>query len=122
MNARVRAAELYLKALRTGESSASAAAIECLADDVVLDTEGANMWGNGPEHFSGRAEVARLITGIGVITGVYRTAPWTPASLGDDGQVTFTADVGSGLVGTSRLRLGFNASDQINHVELVNTR
>ena len=53
MNPRVRAVEAYLKALRTGEASATDTAARHLAPDVVLSTVGAHMWGNGPEEFSG---------------------------------------------------------------------
>jgi hypothetical protein len=51
MNPRVRAVEAYLKALRTGEASAALTAARYLAPDVVLDTVGAHMWGNGHEMF-----------------------------------------------------------------------
>jgi hypothetical protein len=50
MNPRVRAVEAYLKALRTGEASAALTAARYLAPDVVLDTVGAHMWGNGHEE------------------------------------------------------------------------
>ena len=68
MDSRVRAAELYVKALRTGEASATAQAAAHLAPDVVLDTVGAHAWGNGPEHFEGYDAVVHMITGIGVMT------------------------------------------------------
>ena len=81
MDNRVRAAEQYVKALRTGEASATATVAEYLAPDVVLDTVGAHAWGNGPEHFEGYDAVLHMLTGIGVMTGVYRTAPGpTPRS------------------------------------------
>ena len=77
MNPRVRAVEAYVKALRTGEASATVTAARYLAPDVVLDTVGAHMWGNGHEEFVGYDQTVKTITGIGVMTGVYRTAPWT---------------------------------------------
>jgi Pyridoxamine 5'-phosphate oxidase len=120
MNARVRAVEAYLKALRTGEASATATAAQHLAPDVVLDTVGAHMWGNGHEEFTGYDAVLNMITGIGVMTGVYRTAPWaTPTDEGDN-RVKVVADIGGGLVATSTLTFDFNARDQITRIEQVN--
>src|ERR1700736_1419606 len=98
MNARVRAVEAYLKALRTGEASATANAAQYLAPDVELDTVGAHMWGNGHEEFKGYAETLKMITGIGVMTGVYRTAPWSNPTPGGDGSVQAVADMGGGLL------------------------
>jgi hypothetical protein len=60
MNPRVRAVEAYLKALRTGEASATVTAARYLAPDVVLDTVGAHMWGNGHEEFVGHEVEADL--------------------------------------------------------------
>src|SRR6185295_19778496 len=103
MNARVRAVEAYIKALRTGEASATASAARHLAPDVVLNTVGAHMWGNGPEEFRGFDETLKMITGIGVMTGVYRTAPWTDPRVESDGSVTVSADIGGGLLSSSTL-------------------
>src|SRR5947209_2177727 len=119
MEPRVRAVEAYLKALRTGEASATVSAARHLAPDVVLDTVGAHMWGNGPEHFDGYDEVVQMITGIGVMTGVYRTAPWTnPVDVGH-GKLQVSAQIG-GLLSSSTLTFTFNDRDQIVHVEQVN--
>jgi hypothetical protein len=120
MNARIRAVEAYLKALRTGEASATVTAARHLAPDVVLDTVGAHMWGNGPEHFEGYDQVVPMITGIGVITGIYRTAPWTNPVEVEDGKLQVSAQIG-GLVGSSTLTFTFNDRDQIVHVSQVNT-
>src|SRR6185295_11633562 len=107
MNARVRAVEAYIKALRTGEASATATAAQHLAPDVVLDTVGAHMWGNGHEEFHGYDETLKMITGIGVMTGVYRNAPWTtPVAEGDT--VTVSADIGTALLSSSTLTFTFN--------------
>ena len=119
-NKRVRAAEAYLKALRTGEASATEMAAPHLAPDVVLHTVGAHMWGNGPEEFHGYDDVLKMITGIGVMTGVYRTAPWTTPVDNGDGTVTVSADIGGGLLSSSTLTLQFNANDQIDRIEQVN--
>lgn len=119
MNARLRAAEAYLKALRTGEASAAELAARHLAKDVVLETVGAHMWGNGPEQFHGYDETLNMITGIGVMTGIYRTAPWTDP-VATDGRVTISADIGSALLSSSTLTFQFNDRDEIVHVEQVN--
>jgi len=119
MDERVRAVEAYLKALRTGEASATATASRHLAPNVVLDTVGAHMWGNGPEHFEGYDQVLNMITGIGVMTGVYRGAPWSNPTPTDDGKLQTSATIG-GLLASSTLTFTFNSDDQIVHVEQVN--
>jgi hypothetical protein len=116
---RLRAAEAYLKALRTGEASAAASAAQHLAKDVVLETVGAHMWGNGREEFHGYDETLKMITGIGVMTGVYRTAPWTDPVAHDD-TVTISADIGSALLSSSTLTFHFNERHEIVRVEQVN--
>jgi uncharacterized pyridoxamine 5'-phosphate oxidase family protein len=120
MDARVRAAEAYLKALRTGEASATETAASHLAPDVVLSTVGAHMWGNGPEEFAGYDNVVRMISGIGVMTGVYRTAPWTNPTPDGDGSLKVIADMGGGLLSSCSLTFSFNDQDQIVRVEQVN--
>jgi hypothetical protein len=119
MNPRLRAVEAYLKALRTGEASATVSAARHLAPDVVLDTVGAHMWGNGAEQFVGYEQTVNMITGIGVMTGVYRTAPWTsPTDIGQD-KLQVSAQIG-GLLSSSTITFTFNDRDQIVHVEQVN--
>src|SRR6476620_2072965 len=112
MNPRVRAVEAYLKALRTGEASATDTAAQYLAPDVVLDTVGAHMWGNGHEEFHGYDETLKMITGIGVMTGMYRSAPWTTPVVDGDGSVKVSADIGSPLMASSTLTWQFNVQDQ----------
>ena len=119
MDSRVRAAELYVKALRTGEASATAQAAEHLAPDVVLDTVGAHAWGNGPEHFEGYDTVRHMIAGIGVMTGVYRTGAWA-APEADGDKVRVSADLGGGLLSSAELTFTFKADGKIVHVEQVN--
>lgn len=119
MNARTRAVEAYLKALRTGEASATVSAARHLAPNVVLDTVGAHMWGNGPEHFEGYEPAVNMITGIGVMTGVYRTAPWTSPAEVEGSKLQTSAQIG-GLLSSSTLTFTFNDRDQIVHVEQVN--
>jgi Pyridoxamine 5'-phosphate oxidase len=119
MEDRVRAVEAYMKALRTGEASATVTASRYLAPDVVLDTVGAHMWGNGHEEFIGYDETVKMITGIGVMTGVYRTAPWSNPAPDGDGRVTVSAEIG-GLLASSTLTFSFNHHDQIIRIEQVN--
>src|SRR6476646_3084380 len=120
MNPRVRAVEAYLKALRTGEASATATAAQHLAPDVVLDTVGAHMWGNGHEEFVGYDQTVAMITGIGVMTQLYRGAPWTDPTPLDDGRLQVSAQIG-GLLSSSTLTFSFNDKDQITRIEQVNT-
>ncbi len=119
MDPRTRAVEAYLKALRTGEASATVSAARHLAPDVVLDTIGAHMWGNGPEHFEGYEQTVNMITGIGVMTGVYRTAPWSSPVEVDGGKLQVAAQIG-GLLSSSALTFTFNDREQIVHVNQVN--
>jgi hypothetical protein len=119
MSNRVRAAEAWVKAMRTGEASAAALVAQYLAPDVTLDTVGAHMWGNGPEHFEGKEAVLATVTGIDVMTGVYRTGAWAnPEESGN--QVRVSADLGGGLLSTASLIFTFNDQDQITHVEHTN--
>jgi len=119
MDSRVRAAELYVKALRTGEASATAQVAKYLAPDVVLDTVGCHMWGNGPEHFEGYDAVLHMVTGIGVMTGVYRTGAWANPELSGN-QVRVAADLGGGLLSSADLVFTFNADGKIVNVQQVN--
>jgi hypothetical protein len=119
MDHRVRVAELYVKALRTGEASATAQIASHLASDMVLDTVGAHAWGNGREHFEGYDNVLHMLTGIGVMTGVYRTGAWADPEIDGD-EVRVTADLGGGLLSTATLTFTFNADGKIAKVEQVN--
>src|SRR5260370_25906300 len=119
MNPRVRAVEAYLKALRTGEASAAETAARYLAPDVVLDTVGAHMWGNGHEEFVGYDQTVQMITGIGVMTGVYRTAPWTNPTPDGADRLKVSAEIG-GLIAFSTLTFLFNERDQIVRIQQVN--
>jgi uncharacterized pyridoxamine 5'-phosphate oxidase family protein len=120
MNVRVRAVEAYLKALRTGEASATESAARYLAPNVELDTVGAHMWGNGHEEFKGYDETLKMITGIGVMTGVYRTAPWSNPTPDADGRMKVNADLGGGLLSSISLTFSFDDQDRIVRVEQVN--
>lgn len=115
---RLRAVEAYMKALRTGESSAGAQAGTFLANDVVLNSVGAHMWGNGPEEFRGHNNVLRMITGIGVMTALYRGAGWSAPQVEGD-KVKVAAELG-GLIASTTLTFTFNEANQISHVEHIN--
>jgi hypothetical protein len=73
---RVRAAEAYIKALRTGEASAADQVGAHLADDVVLSS--------GQDEISGRANVLKRITGQWPLTPTLVHAGFsTPREEGD---------------------------------------
>src|SRR5689334_5574432 len=115
MNTRARAVEAYVKALRTGEAAATATAAKHLASNVVLETTGAHMWGNGHESFSGYDNVVHMITGIGVMTGVYRTGAWSDPVVDGD-TATVSADLGGGLLSTAELTFTFDGDDKITKI------
>ena len=111
---RTSAAEAYVKALRTGEPSATALAGEALASDVVLKT--AN------EEISGRDKVLARITGQWPMTPVYVQGFWgAPQESGD--QINVTAEFGPlGAAPTKvALTFTFNQADQIVRIEQQNT-
>jgi len=107
---RTQAAEAYVKALRTGEPSATKLAGDSLAEDVVLKT--AN------EEIAGRANVLARITGQWPLTPVYVQGYWSaPQPDGDD--LVVNAEFGAlGAAPTKvSLRFRFNGADQIQRVE-----
>jgi hypothetical protein len=70
MSSRTQAAEAYVKALRTGEPSATQLASQYLADDVVLAT--------AQGEVSGRDEVVKRITGQWPLTPVFQLSGFGP--------------------------------------------
>jgi Pyridoxamine 5'-phosphate oxidase len=111
---RTQAAEAYVKALRTGEPSATTLAGQALAEEVVLKT--AN------EEIGGRDKVLARITGQWPLTPVYVQGFWgAPRESGD--QVTVTAEFGPLGAAPARVALtfSFNQADQIARVEQQNT-
>ena len=83
MSSRTQAAEAYIKALRTGEPSATQSASQYLADDVVLAT--------AQGEVSGRAEVLKRITGQWPLTPVFQHAGFgSPQE--SDGTIKYEAD------------------------------
>jgi len=115
----VRAVEAYVKALRTGEAAATETAARHLASNVELETTGAHMWGNGHEEFKGYDNVVHMITGIGVMTGVYRTGAWNDPVVDGD-TATVSADLGGGLLSTAELTFTFDGDGKISKIVQVN--
>jgi Pyridoxamine 5'-phosphate oxidase len=107
---RLQAAEAYVKALRTGEPSATALAAQALADDVVLKT--AN------DEIRGKDAVAARITGQWPLTPVYVQGFWA-APREDGDKVVVTAEFGPlGAAPTSvSLTFSFDGAGQISRVE-----
>src|SRR5438105_3832975 len=107
---RTQAVEAYVKALRTGEPSATALAAQSLASDVVLKT--AN------DEISGREKVQARITGQWPLTPVYVQGFWSaPQQDGDD--LVVAAEFGPlGAAPTKlNLKFSFNGADEITRIE-----
>src|SRR5919108_522867 len=96
---RTQAVEAYVKALRTGEPSATALAGQSLANDVVLKT--------GNDEISGRDKVLARITGQWPLTPVYVQGYWSaPRTDGDD--LVVTAEFGPLGAAPTRVSLRFS--------------
>src|ERR1700694_3102211 len=106
MSSRTQAAEAYIKALRTGEPSATQQASQYLADDVVLAT--------GQDEISGHDNVLKRITGQWPLTPVYVQAGFS-APHEEDGQVKVEAEFPPMGAAPQKLNLtfSFNGSDKI---------
>jgi hypothetical protein len=106
---RTQAAEAYVKAMRTGEPSATQLAGQSLAEEVVLKT--AN------EEISGRDKVLARITGQWPLTPVYAQGFWSaPQPDGDDLLINAEFAVGAAPTKLS-LRFRFNHQEQILRIE-----
>jgi hypothetical protein len=110
MSTRTRAAEAYVKALRTGEPSATQYASQYLAEDVVLAT--------GQDEIAGHDNVLKRITGQWPLTPVFQHAGFS-APREEDGTVKVEGEIPPMGAAPQRLSLtfSFNASDQIKRVE-----
>jgi hypothetical protein len=110
MSSRTQAAEAYVKALRTGEPSATQQASQYLADDVVLAT--------AQGEVSGRDDVLKRITGQWPLTPVFQHAGFS-APVEDNGTVKVEADFPPMGAAPRRLSLtfSFNGGDRIQRVE-----
>src|SRR5918912_3926945 len=109
MSSRTQAAEAYIKALRTGEPSATQAASQYLADDVVLVT--------GNDEITGHDNVLKRITGQWPLTPVFQHAGFS-APREEDGQVKVEAELPPLGAAPQKLSLtfSFNGSDEIRRV------
>src|SRR5205807_3634750 len=111
MSSRTQAAEAYVKALRTGEPSATQQASQYLADDIVLATA-------GQAEISGHDNVLKRITGQWPLTSVFVHAGFS-APRKVDGQVKVDAEVPPMGAAPQKVSLtfSFNGRDQIERVE-----
>lgn len=110
MSSRTQAAEAYIKALRTGEPSATQAASQYLADDVVLAT--AN------DEITGHANVLKRITGQWPQTPVFQHAGFgTPQE--SDGQIKAEGEIPPMGAAPQKIILtfSFDGSGKIKRVE-----
>jgi hypothetical protein len=110
MSRRTQAAEAYVKALRTGESSATEQAGQYLAEDVVLAT--------GQDEVAGHANVLKRITGQWPLTSVFVHAGFN-APREEDGRVKVDAEFPPMGAAPQKLSLtfSFDDSDRIKRVE-----
>jgi hypothetical protein len=111
MSSRTQAAEAYVKALRTGEPSATQQASQYLADDVVLATA-------GQDEIAGHDNVLKRITGQWPLTSVLVHAGFS-APREENGQVKIDAEVPPMGAAPQKLFLsfGFDSNAKINRVE-----
>jgi hypothetical protein len=107
---RTQAAEAYVKALRTGEPSATSLVSQCLAEDVVLKA--------GNDEIVGHAAVLARVTGQWPMTPVFVQGYWS-APQEDGDRVVVSAEFGPlGAAPTKiTLNFSFNGSGQIQRVE-----
>jgi pyridoxamine 5'-phosphate oxidase-like protein len=110
MSSRTQAAEAYIKALRTGEPSATQAASQYLAADVVLAT--------GNDEVSGRDNVVKRITGQWPLTPVFQHAGFsTPVE--EDGHVTAEGELPPMGAAPQKISLNFafDGDSKIKRIE-----
>jgi len=109
MSSRTQAAEAYIKALRTGEPSATQAASQYLADDVVLAT--AN------DEVKGHDNVLKRITGQWPLTPVFQHAGFS-APQEADGQVKAEGELPPMGAAPQKISLTFTFDgDKIKRIE-----
>jgi hypothetical protein len=107
---RTQAAEAYVKALRTGEPSATNLVSQSLAQDVVLKA--------GNDEVVGHAAVLNRVTGQWPMTPVFVQGYWgAPQEQGD--QVVMSAEFGPLGAAPTKMQLtfSFNGSGQIQRIE-----
>jgi hypothetical protein len=109
MSSRTQAAEAYIKALRTGEPSATQAASQFLADDVVLAT--------GNDEITGRDNVLKRITGQWPLTPVFQHAGFSVSE--DSGQIKGEGEVPPMGAAPQKISLtfSFDGDSKIKRIE-----
>jgi predicted pyridoxine 5'-phosphate oxidase superfamily flavin-nucleotide-binding protein len=116
MTKRERAAEAYVTAMRTGETSALEVAKKHIAQDVVLT--GATVWGRQGATVEGYDDVVRRITGQWPNTPVYARGYWSaPKVEGDQVKVTSTYPGMGAAPAAVNLTFSFNDQDQIKQID-----
>ena len=110
MSTRIQAAEAYVKALRTGEPSATQQASRYLADDVVLAT--------AQGEVAGHDNVLQRITGQWPLTPVFQLAGFSaPREDGDQIKVDAEFPPMGAAPRALSLTFSFNGGDKIQRVE-----
>jgi general stress protein 26 len=113
---RIRAAEAYLLALRTGEPSATNNAARYLAKDVKLT--GATVWGRQGATVEGFDDVLYRITGEWPNTPVYVKGFWSaPQAEGDKVKISATFPAMGAAPAAMNLTFSYNEDDQISQVD-----
>src|SRR5216683_2179297 len=110
MSTRIQAAEAYLKALRTGEPSATQRASQYLADDVVLAT--------GQDEISGHDNVLKRITGQWPLTPVFQHAGFS-APREENGQVKVEGELPPMGAAPQKLSLKFSFDGGSNKIKRI---
>jgi hypothetical protein len=110
--AQVRAANAYVRALRSGEGSASDRAEPYLASDVVATV--------GNAEIKGKEAVLAHITGIWPSTPVYQLGGWGDPSVDGD-VVTVDAEFPAFGAGASKATLTFSFNDEDQIVSVSET-
>jgi general stress protein 26 len=116
MDTRIRAAEAYVLALRTGEVPATEAASKHLADDVKLN--GATVWGRQGATLEGKKDVLYRITGEWPNTPVYVKGFWSEPRLeGNQVKVDATFPAMGAAPAEVHLAFSFNSQNQISVID-----
>jgi len=115
-NKRVRGAEAYLLALRTGEVPATQEAGKYLAKDVQLF--GAPVWGRQGASIDGHDDVLYRITGEWPNTPVYVKGFWSEAKTeGDQLKISGTFPAMGAAPASMNITFSYNADDQISRID-----
>lgn len=122
MSNAIRAAEAYVRSIRTGEHSPALALASLLAQDVVLETNGP-MANSQKETVSGHASVLKRATGKWAVTEALYNARWSePRMEGQAVKVDATFEfIGGVSPAALSLTFSFNGEGKIARVEQVYT-